>query len=301
MKLGLLDFCALSKRQSPTERIFETIQMAQEAEALGYSRYWLAEHHELSYAHHSPELLAAVIAGGTERIRVGVAGMLMMLHSPMRVAKAFRLLGGLYGGRVDLGMGSGLCLPDVLEAMRYGAPPPTSEDYPQRVHQLLALLRGGESVPPLNPLDAASCPLWLLGSGSTATATFAAHQGVGYGLSLSHNKSRDDPSLVSLYRNEFRPSPEQPLPQCVLSVAGVCAETEEEARRLAQEASDNPRSGLEVVGSPQYCREKLESICHRYGVDELIFLNLAPDQDSRRRSLVLLAETLRLESSLQAA
>jgi len=295
MQLGLLDFCALGKRQSPVERVFETIQLAQEAESLGYSRYWLSEHHELSYAHHSPDLLAAILAGGTERIRVGVAGMLLLLHSPMRVAKTFRLMSALYGGRVDLGMGSGLTADAaVLSGMRQGAPVTGPEDYPARVRQLLELVRGGESIPTFNPLDAATCPLWVLGSGSPATAAMAARHGTCFGLSLSHNKSRDDPSLLAVYRNEFRPTREQPQPECIVSVAGVCAETEEEARRLAEEAPENPRSGFEVVGTPAHCREKLETLCHRYGVDELIFLNIAPEQDSRRRSLQLLSDTLRL-------
>ena len=178
MKLGLLDFCALVKRQSPVERIFETIQLAQEAEALGYSRYWLSEHHELGYAHHSPDLLAAILAGGTEHIRIGVAGMLMLLHSPLRVAKTFRLMSALYGGRIDLGMGSGLTAEAaVLSGMRQGAPPPTQEDYGQRVLQLLALMRGGEGMPSFNPLDAAPCPLWVLGSGSPTTAAMAGTPG----------------------------------------------------------------------------------------------------------------------------
>ncbi len=295
MKLGLLDFCALVKRQSPVERIFETIQLAQEAEALGYSRYWLSEHHELSYAHHSPDLLAAILAGGTEHIRIGVAGMLMLLHSPMRVAKTFRLMSALYGGRIDLGMGSGLTAEAaVLSGMRQGAPPPTQEDYGQRLLQLLGLMRGAEGMPSFNPLDAAPCPLWVLGSGSPTTAAMAARESTCFGLSLSHNKSRDDPSLLAVYRNEFRPSAQQPRPESIVSVAALCAETEEEARRLAEEAPENPRSGFEIVGTPAQCREKLETLCHRYSVDELILLNMAPNQDSRRRSLQLLAEAVRL-------
>ncbi|WP_309896448.1 MsnO8 family LLM class oxidoreductase [Archangium sp.] len=298
MQLGLLDFCALGKRQSPVERVFETVQLVQDAEALGYSRYWLSEHHELSYAHHSPELLAAILAGGTERIRVGVAGMLLLLHSPMRVAKSFRLMSALYGGRVDLGMGSGTSADAaVLSGMRQGAPATGPEEYLQRVQQLLALMRGGESSPVFNPLDAAPCPLWILGTGTPTTPALAARLGTCFGLSLSFNRSRDDPSLLSVYRNEFRPTREQPQPQCIVSVAGVCAETQEEALRLAEAAPENPRSGFEVVGTPAHCHEKLEALRHRYGVDELIFLNMAPDQESRRRSLQLLAEELRLTPS----
>ena len=297
MHLGLLDFCSLRKRQSPVERVFETVQMAQEAERLGFSRYWLSEHHELGYAHHSPDLLAAILAGGTERIRIGVAGMLMLLHSPLRVAKAFRLMGGLFGGRVDLGVGSGSAEASVIKDMRYGAAAPaSSDDYTQRVTRLLELMRG-EGELSFNPLDAAPCPLWILGSGSPTTAAFAARQGACYGVSLSHNKSRDDPSLVSVYRDEFRPTATQPRPQWLVAVAGVCAETEDEARRLAEQGLENPRTGLEIVGDPRQCRERLEAVRERYQCEELVFLDFAPDAESRRRSLQLLSETLRLPTS----
>jgi luciferase family oxidoreductase group 1 len=296
MRLGLLDFCSLRKRQSPVERVFETVQLAQQAEHLGFSRYWLSEHHELNYAHHSPELLATILAGSTERIRVGVAGMLMLLHSPLRVAEAFRLMSGLFSGRVDLGMGSGLAEPSVIKELRQGVPISNmTEDYQQRVSRLMALMRG-EGEPSFNPLDAPPCPLWVLGLSSPGTAAFAARQGACYGVSLSHNKSRDNPSLISVYRDEFRPTPTQPKPQWIVSVAGVCAETEQEARRLAEQTADNPRSGLEIVGTPQQCLEQLEAIRERYQCEELIHLDLAPDLESRRRSLQLLAEAVGLRT-----
>ncbi|HYH97802.1 MsnO8 family LLM class oxidoreductase [Hyalangium sp.] len=302
MQLGILDFCCIRKGHSPTERVFETLQMVQEAETLGYSRYWLSEHHELSYAHHSPELLMGMMAGSTERIRVGVAGVLLLLHSPLRVAKTFRLLEALFGGRVDLGVGSGSSLPEVLAAMRSGAPliGNNNEDYLQRVEQLLALMRNESSLS-FNPMDAGMTPLWLLGSGSPVTASLAARHGTSYGLSLSHAKSRDDPSLIARYREEFRPSSHQSAPRCIVSVAALCAETDEEARRQAENSPENPRSGFEVVGSPQHCRERLLALAERYQIDELILLNMGPDQATQLRSLQLLAEALALPATASAA
>ena len=294
MRLGILDFCSLRPRQSPVERVYETIQLAQEADRRGFSRYWLSEHHELNYAHHSPDLLAALLAGATEHLRVGVAGMLMLLHSPLRVAKAFRLMSGVFNGRVDLGVGSGLADPAVLQELRQGVPlEKATEDYQRRVSRLMALMRG-EGELAFNPLDAAPCPFWVLGLSSPATAAFAARQGACYGVSLSHEKSRDDPSLVFVYRDEFHPTATQPKAQWIVSVAGVCAETEQEARRLADLSSDNPRTGLEIVGTPQQCRERLEALRERYQCEELIHLDIAPDLESRRRSLQLLSEALRL-------
>lgn len=303
MRLGLLDFCCIRKKQSPAERVFETIQLAQEAEALGFSRYWLAEHHELAYAHHSAELLATLVAGSTERMRVGVAGMLLRMHSPMRVAKAFRLMAGVFGGRVDLGVGGGIAEdPAVMEAMREGWSRVSNpdEDYAQRVNELLALVRG-ESPLAFNPLDVHSPPVWLLGSGSPRTAVMAARLGTCYGLSLTHKSSRDDPSLVSRYREGFQPNAHLSQPQWVVSVAGVCAETEQEARRLADASQENPGSNLVLVGTPDYFHERLEEIRHRYQADELIFLDVSADLDARRRAYQMLAERLRLQPLASAA
>ena len=294
MRLGILDFCSIRKGVHPTESLHETLELAREADALGYSRYWLAEHHELVVAHHAPELLVSLIAGTTGSLRVGVAGILLRLHSPMRVAKAFKLLEAFFPGRIDLGVGGGGAEDAVLEAMRGSAPPANiREDVAQRLHALVSLL-GRDSPQPFNPLGVSPPPVWMLGSGSADSARLAAHEGTCFGLSLAHPKSRPDPSLTALYRAEFRPHSDTSRPECVLAVATLCAETEAEALALADRSPDHPRSGHEIVGSPAQCREKFESLCERYGTDELILLDLAPDSGSRRRHVQLLASALEL-------
>lgn len=294
MRLGLLDFCTLRPRQSPAERIFETIQLAQQAESLGYSRYWLAEHHEIDYAHHSPELLTALVAGSTERIRVGPAGVLLLLHSPLQVAKQVRLLQAFFSSRLDLGVGAGLAAPEVATALR-GSPLPqhSGEEYSQRVKELLDMLRG-QSPLRFNPLDVYPPPVWLLGVGGPGSAAMAAHHGTSFGLSLCHKHSRDEPAPVLRYREEFRPSPQHPQPQWIVAVAGVCAETDQEAQRLASSSPEMPRNGLEIVGSPQHWLARLEELRSRYGTEEFIVLDCSPTHESRLRSLRLLSEHLRL-------
>ncbi|AFE06265.1 hypothetical protein COCOR_05227 [Corallococcus coralloides DSM 2259] len=296
MRLGILDFCSLRQGATPRAALYESVELAQHAEALGFSRYWLAEHHEPSAAHHAPDMLAALIAGSTERMRVGVAGILLKLHSPMRVAKAFRLMETFFPGRIDLGVGGGGAAPSVMEAMRCDTRSlaEVNEEYPRRVAQLLELLRGESPFafqPPGVP------PVWLLGAARPFTARMAALHGTCYGHSLAHVSSRDDPSVLDIYRSEFRPRPEQPQPQAVLAVTGLCAPTETEARRRAAASGTKTGDVAPVIGDPRQCREQLEALAHRYGTQELVFLDQAPDAATRRECYELLSESIGLNAS----
>ncbi len=295
MRLGILDFCLLRPGVEPFQSLYASVQLAQDAEALGYSRFWLAEHHELLYAQHVPELLVPLIAGSTERIRIGVAGMLMKLHSPLRVAKAFRMLEAFFPGRIDVGVGGGEAAPEVVAAMRGREQPlaDVREEYTRNVLELLALLRG-ESPLKFNPLGTPAPPFWMLGLSRPETARLAAHHGTCFGFSLAHRQSQDKPEIARIYQEEFRPSARQPRPELVVAVSGLCAETEEEARALALEDIGNTSPELSVIGSPEQCREKLEVIAQRYRTDELVFLDLAPDDAARLRSYRLLSEALGL-------
>ena len=123
MRLGILDFCLIRPGLEPFHSLHASLALAQEAERLGYSRYWMAEHHELLYAQHVPEMMVPLIAGSTERHAHGRGGVLIKLHSPLRVAKAFRMLEALFPGRIDLGVGGGEAEPEVVEAMREAGPP----------------------------------------------------------------------------------------------------------------------------------------------------------------------------------
>ncbi|MFL5350542.1 MAG: MsnO8 family LLM class oxidoreductase [Hyalangium sp.] len=297
MRLGILDFCLIRPGLEPYHSLYESVRVAQELEQLGYSRFWMAEHHELLYAQHVPDLMVPLIAGSTESIRIGVAGMLMKLHSPMRVAKAFRMLEAMFPGRIDLGVGGGEAEPPVIEAMRApSAPEPIEkvrEGYSQRVLQLLSLVRG-ESPLAFNPLGTPPPPFWMLGLSNPGSARTAAQHGTCYGFSLAHVQSRDNPAITSIYLDEFRPNAHQPKPEMIVAVSGLCAETEEEARKLALTGIGSMDPALMVVGNPEQCREKLETLAHRYRADEIIFLDVAPDEASRLRGYRLLASALRL-------
>lgn len=297
MRLGILDFCLLREGLKPFHSLHETLLLAQEAERLGYSRFWMAEHHELLYAQQAPELMVPLVAGSTERIRVGVAGMLLKLHSPLRVAKAFRLLESVFPGRIDLGVGGGEAEAEVVAAMRDGGEPLSlvRGDYSRRVLQLLEYIRG-ESPLAFHPLGTPAPPFWMLGLGRSESARLAARHGTSFGFSLAHVQSKDDPSIALRYLEEFRSSAWLARPELVVAVSGLCAETEAEARALALQNLGNPDPALSVIGDPEQCRQKLEAIAHRYHAEELVFLDLAPDGASRLRGYRLLSEALGLNA-----
>lgn len=290
MRIGILDFCPVRPGRPPQESLHETLRLAQEAEALGYSRYWLAEHHEPQYAQHVPDLMAGLIASHTRRIRVGVAGVLLRLHSPMRVAKTFSVLEALFPGRIDLGMAGGGAEPAVTQAMRAFAPPVDAApvEFHAQVRSLLELIQDGPPLP-FNPRVTPPPALWLLGMSSLETARLAAHQGLGFGFSLAHPQSKDDPSIPSIYLSEFRPTPQRPEPELVIAVRGLCAESERDALRHMRPGLQKRGLHNIVLGSPEKCRERMEEVCHRYGTNELVFYDVAATPDARLRNYRLLA------------
>jgi luciferase family oxidoreductase group 1 len=290
LRLGVLDLCPAPPGQRAQAALFGSLELAACAEALGYGRYWLAEHHGPGTAHSSPELLVGLIAQLTGRMRVGTAGVLLSYYSPLKVAKDFRLLQALFPGRIDLGVGAGRVDEETARGLLGGEG--RVPDYAEKVSDLVAYLRD-ERPPAVTPAGVGVPEVWVLGSGSPGGARTAARLGTAYSLGLFLAGSKDDPAPLDAYRSEFRPSRALPRPRCNLAVAGVCASTEEEARRLAALHRNSflvPR----VVGSPEQCRVHLRELAARYDVDEIIFLALGGGAEQRLLSYQLLARACEL-------
>ena len=292
-RLGTLDLCHLRPGIGPAEALQATLGLAPVAESLGYARYWVAEHHNPYVAHSSPEILLPILAERTRTIRVGTAGVLLTLYHPFKVASVFRLLSALYPGRIDLGLGRHPANETIRRAMLGDATP---VPYADKVVELARLLRG-EGEPQALPTTAAPPERWVLGAQSTSMEV-AAETGSALCLSL-FLQSEDGVDLrpvIEAYRDRFRPSPELAEPQWAIAFAGVCAETETEARRLAAEKLPIIRPS--IVGTPEQCREMIEEVRERYGTADLMLLDMAHTFEERVRSHSLLAEVLELRPSL---
>lgn len=334
MRLSILDQSPIRKGGTPQEALRASIELAQAAERLGYTRYWVAEHHNSpTLAGSAPELLVALIAEHTSRIRVGSGGVMLTHYSPLKVAELFRWLETLHPGRIDMGLGRAPGTDQqTARALKHGPGALPLEAYPQQVADLLGYLtnslpmdhryRGVQASPVAHTVPVP----WLLGS-SGDSAEVAAELGTAF--SFAHFISPDGGQrVVERYRQRFRPSPWLDEPLVNIGVSALCAESAEEARRLGmsrhlmrlrwmQDAADGvptveealstsytadeldylrfqQRLGLE--GDPEAVREAIEDIATSYGVDEVMVVTITHHYADRLRSYELLAAVCGLVS-----
>ena len=224
-RLSVLDQSPIPEGASGADALHNTLDLARLADELGYTRYWVAEHHGTpGLASAAPEVLIGPVAAATERIRVGSGGIMLPHYSPFKVAETFSALSGLYPGRIDLGLGrapgtDGLTMFALQRDRREASP----DDFPQQLAELLGYLAG--SLPADHPFARLSSTLpglperpepWLLGS-SPQSAVWAAQLGLRYSFADFINPS--GPEIATLYRQQFADSEEMPAP--VLAVAVV--------------------------------------------------------------------------------
>jgi luciferase family oxidoreductase group 1 len=224
------------------EALRETVALAVATEALGYARYWVAEHHNLpNLASTCPEILIGQIAAHTHTIRVGSGGVMLSHYSAFKVAETFRLLETLYPGRIDLGIGRAPGSDQLTAAaLAYPGPPRDIRHFPQQVSDVLGYLSNTmEATHPFaavhaGPGDCTSMPeIWLLGSRGES-AYLAAILGLPFSYAQFFGTDvGDGPDIVESYRQHFRPSAFFAEPKVNVAVHVLCAETEAEAQRLA--------------------------------------------------------------------
>jgi luciferase family oxidoreductase group 1 len=293
MELGILDIGAIE----------DAIELAPLAERLGYARYWIAEHQPQP----SPILLASLVASQTEHIRVGTAGVLLHYYPPIRTAHDFHLLERAYEGRIDAGFCGGIVVSRALvegdlDGRDLGA---VMAAYPERARRFVQQLRNTRGNPAFDPSLAwpgvgdQPPEIWSLGGGGRSSE-LAAELGLGLGYALMFTQSRDEPEVVQRYRERFVPHPDRAAPAVIVAVAGVCAETDAAARRIA-DALTNKFLMPRVVGGPRTCADALFALRERYGADELVFLDVCSAREDRVRGYELLAEACGLSPLLPDA
>ncbi|NYD40716.1 LLM class flavin-dependent oxidoreductase [Nocardioides panaciterrulae] len=247
--LSVLDLVPVRSDQATADALSATLDLARAADSLGYRRYWVAEHHNMpAVAATNPPVLIGLVAGATERIRVGSGGVMLPNHAPLVVAEQFALLEAAFPGRIDLGIGRAPGSdPVTTYALRHGAGGVDDEAvsrFPEYVDNVLAMMSpqgaalgiNGRTYPLRATPAATSTPdIWLLGS-SDYSARLAAQKGLPY-VFAHHFSGTGTAEALALYRDNFRPSaelgPEAAEPRTFLTVNAVVAETDEEAERLA--------------------------------------------------------------------
>ena len=326
IRLSLLDLVAVREGGTVADALTIARRTAQHAETLGFTRYWLAEHHNMSgIASSATAVLVGHIAGGTQRIRVGSGGVMLPNHAPLVVAEAFGTLAELYPGRIDLGLGRAPGTdPLTMRALRRDRRE-TEEDFPRDVMELQRLL--GDAVPGQKlvamPGAGTHVPIWLLGS-SLFSAQLAAERGLPYAFA-SHFAPRYLLQALDMYRHNFKPSAVLDKPYAVVGVPLIAAPTDEEADFLAsstyqrvlgiltgkrgqlpapvagflERLDPQARAGIAdflacaVVGGPDTVRAGLQQLADATDADEFMLVSDVFDPALRLRSLDIAAAAMR--------
>ncbi|MBV9257861.1 MAG: LLM class flavin-dependent oxidoreductase [Ktedonobacteraceae bacterium] len=335
--LGVLDQLPVFRGSTPSQVIQESILLAQSVEDLGYQRFWVAEHHSSGMACASPEILVAAIAAQTKHIRVGSGGVMLPHYSALKVAESFRMLQALFPGRIDIGIGRGLGASPLTRQVLNPREKVDDETYTQQIEDLIGFLHNNfpsdHSYQKIRAMpDGPGAPaFWLLGAGAFGVK-IAARLGLSFSFA-QFIRPTTEPEILQTYRQTFQPGSFEDKPRAMVTVRVVCAETEEQAQRLArnfwvvnvQRTKESPLSifkqagrlpaGEEVeqyhmtgedeefmqknelmmiAGTPTQVKQRLLQLAADYQAEELMILTYIPDFQARLRSYELLAEAFAL-------
>jgi luciferase family oxidoreductase group 1 len=330
--LSVLDLSPVTTATPGSAALRNSLDLARLADRLGYTRYWLAEHHNIaSIASSAPEIMIGQIAAATRSIRVGSGGVMLVNHAPLMVAERFKVLEALFPGRIDLGLGRAPGTDPITSfALRRRQDAREVDDFLERFQELLLLERGGlpEGHPFRNvhaaPTDVALPPIWLLGSSGYSAELAAA---VGMGFAFAHHFAEHDAASAMLsYRAHFKPSREMAQPYAILATAVIAADSDVEAERIAasaelhfvnrvkgeflplvspEEAAAHSYSPVDreriaqhrarlTVGGIDTVTRRLRALIDATRADELMVTSMIYDHPARRHSYELLAHAFAL-------
>jgi luciferase family oxidoreductase group 1 len=338
LRLSILDQAPISEGSTGAQALRNSVDLARRADARGWGRYWVAEHHGTPMlACASPEALIGPIAASTSRIRVGSGGVMLPHYSPLNVAESFSMLSGLFPGRIDLAVGRAPGSdPTTAFALQRDRRQASPDDFPEQLAELLAYL--DNTMPPNHPFARlAALPgrperpdPWLLGS-SPQSGIWAAELGLPYAFADFITPA--GAGIAARYRSAFTPSPWRRAPEVMVALWVICAETDEEAERLASsgimsfkllrrgelipvppieralafieaERAQHP-VGLplavpdrrRIVGSPARVRAGIEAAAAEYRADEAMIVTITYDHEARCRSYDLIADAFGLSTA----
>ncbi len=328
LRLSVLDQSVSLAGSSEDAAIRDTVSLAEHCERLGYSRFWVSEHHGLpTIVGSAPEILMAAIAARTSSIRIGSAGVMLPHYSALKVAEQFRVLEALAPGRIDLGVGRA---PGGDMRTARALNPNAShaaDDFPVQVRDLLAWTGAGTHAGiTAHPLGPHAPEIWILGS-SDYGAQLAAHFGLPYAFAYFFTDGQGAERALALYRRLYQPSERHPEPQATLCIWALVADSDKEAQHhalsrdrwridrgrgvlgplqspdviaargfdAAEEQGLASMRELAFVGSSRTVAEKIGSLVDAFQLDEVVVNTWAHDPAVRRTSYALLAQAFDLK------
>ncbi|MDQ0257051.1 luciferase family oxidoreductase group 1 [Evansella vedderi] len=318
MKLSILDQSPISPGKTAQQALNESLKLAQAGEALGYTRFWIAEHHSMDdLACPAPEVMLGYIGGQTNTIRIGAGAVLLPHYSPYRVAETYNLLATLFPGRVDLGIGRApggsaeatIALSgNFLEKVRHL--PESLKTLIKFIHHDFSHEEMFSKIKP-TPVPETAPKLWLLGT-SEKSAKLAAENGIAYAFGQFMSES-DGRAILQTYLENFQGRMSKEKPEAILAVSVLCGETTDAAEKLAwrsylrkkQLPKDNEieydqlhkdefaaMKKSMVIGNPQEVVKSLRSMKENYGADEIMIITITDSFESRLRSYELIAKEI---------
>ena len=332
LSVSALDLVPLVRGGTSVAALRNVAELAQAVDRFGYTRLWYAEHHNMpGIASTSPEILIAHVGSMTTRIRLGAGGVMLPNHSPLKVAESYKLLEAMHPGRIDLGIGRAPGTDGLTAlALRRSRAALTADDFLEQLSELIAWgnaefpsdhpFRAVRAIPDDRPLP----PLYILGS-SDYGAKLAARMGVAFAFAGHFSPDPPEPAMRA-YRTEFSVSGVLEKPHAILALSVFCADTEAAAQRMASSALLSfvqLRSGrpgrmpspdeamshvftpeeqaigaaykkLQIVGTPEKLRTRIETVVARTDADEVMIATHASDLTARVRSYELVAEAFDL-------
>jgi luciferase family oxidoreductase group 1 len=321
--LSVLDLAPVATGATVGDALRNSVELARHVERLGYLRHWVAEHHNMpGIASSAPAVLIAHLASATTTLRVGSGGVMLPNHQPLVIAEQFGMLEALHPGRIDLGIGRAPGTDQVTAYALRRRLDPASDDLPSQLAELVAFFDGTFPRITAVPGRGQKPALWLLGS-SDFSARLAGELGLPFSFA-HHFMPRNTIPALEIYRRSFRPSATLAEPYAMVGVAVVCADTDEEARRIhapatlsflrlrsgrpstlpsPEEAAAYVYSPAEqefveswtathVVGSPATVSEGLAALQEQTAADELMLTTMVHDHADRLRSYELVAGAL---------
>ncbi|MGM0901138.1 MAG: LLM class flavin-dependent oxidoreductase [Bacillota bacterium] len=326
MRLSILDQAPIASGQTAREALLDSLRLAQAGENLGYSRYWIAEHHDLSgLACSAPEVMLSYIGANTNHIRIGAGAVLLPHYKPYKVAELYNMLATLFPGRVDIGIGR-------APGGSAEATNALSDNYLQQVWKLPELISdllhfldddfvtdNEHASLSASPIPQIAPEPWLLGTGKKS-AEVAAKVGLPYAFGQFMSQS-DGVALVKQYRDEFIPRKEGERSQVILTVSAICADSSEKAEEIAlsslvwgvqrekgkgqqgvpsiNESKEYPLSEKElhtienqkqnmIIGNPQEVALELRKLQALYQADEIMIVTITNSIEDRIHSYELI-------------
>lgn len=326
LPISVLDLATVTEGTTPADTFTKSLDLARHVEKLGYTRFWLSEHHNMiSVASSATSVLIGYIANGTSTMRIGSGGIMLPNHSPLAVAEQFGTLESLFPGRIDLGLGRAPGTDQLTAMALRGDHFNNANEFPQNILKLQAYFSKENSAAKVRaiPGEGLDIPIWILGS-STDSAQLAAFLGLPYAFA-SHFAPAQFFQAINLYRQTFKPSKYLKVPYVMACVNVIAADTVAEANKLAtslfqmfmgivsgnrkllqppldnmdgnwteyEEELINQMLALSFIGSPESIKESLQEFVDQSQVDELMVISNIYDHKAKLHSYQLLAELIK--------